>query len=147
MARTDAQTTITITDKEFALLDEIAHSDYTAVNGATPEHLDDVGGVWFWADELAGSCETNKLGVAALVGSLTEKGLVKTYMVSAAERRSGDEDAIWMTQAGFDAWKAVHDSNERIAGQPDIEPDLNLLTPVEQRFLFGDDDERGLVVA
>ncbi len=41
-----------------------------------------------------------------------------------------------------DMSEAVGASGKRIAGQPDIEPDLNLLTPVEQRFLFGDDDER-----
>ena len=37
------------------------------------------------------------------VSSLTEKGLIGSYKVTAKERRMGDEDTIWMTKAGAEA--------------------------------------------
>lgn len=92
-----------LTPLQFQLMDLVAHSEYNAGNGSTPQSASDVD-VWFWADQLASSMGISEKAVGGVVSSLMTAGYVDVNIVSAAERRRGDEDSIGFTEAGFAAW-------------------------------------------
>lgn len=88
----------TVTPNQYAMLVKIARSLYTTVNGAEPETLDDVGVVWLF------EAIENKADNGTAV-SLVNAGLIGMDQVKVA-RGEPPESTIWLTQAGFDAYKA-----------------------------------------
>ena len=104
--------TIKLTDLEYRVMDAIAHSQYTPVNGTTPKTRDEMASVWFWPDEIASEIGETKHVVAGALGSLTQKEAISTYLVSAEERRRGDDSHIDFSDIGFDAWRAARDKRE-----------------------------------
>lgn len=120
-----------LTPLQFQLMDLVAHSEYNAGNGATPESASDVN-VWFWADELASSMGISEKAVGGVVTSLTEAGFVEVDIVTAAQRRQGDESSIWFTDAGFAAW-----AEARMSTAPslhdEVEPEPEFQSPEEAK--------------
>lgn len=84
-----------MTTLQNAMLKNIAKSDFTDVNGSEPRTLDDVGNVW--ADDVISSAEDK-----GVFTSLLRAGLVE-HQAFANKR----DNTVSLTQAGFDAYKAI----------------------------------------
>ena len=82
------------TKLQASLLTSIARSEFTAVNSAEPETLDDIG--WVWAN--------------CVIETAEDKGVFTSLVNAGFARHSGNKgrDAcVTLTQAGFDAYKAI----------------------------------------
>jgi DNA-binding MarR family transcriptional regulator len=69
--------------------------------------------VWFWAADMAADLNITAKAVGGVVTSLQEKGLVRVNIVTAAERRLGDESTIGMTEAGEAAYVAAYPDHKK----------------------------------
>jgi hypothetical protein len=81
------------TKLQAAFLAIIARSEFTAVNGAEPSALADVG--WVWAD--------------CVIENAQDKGVFTSLLKAKLTKHSGKgkEACVTLTQAGFDAYKAA----------------------------------------
>lgn len=99
-------TKMTFTKNELAMLDNIARSEYTMLNGARPTTFDDIrDGTWTF--DVGHGFKTTS--IPGIVSSLVKKGLVWSH--DNTERAPNPSNAsVGMTEAGFAAWK-WHDDN------------------------------------
>lgn len=82
-----------ITKLEAEMLSKIARSDFAVANGGEPETLDDIGEVW--AD--------------VIIETPRDKGVFTSLQGKGLAAHSGGpkrEAGVWLTQAGFEAYKA-----------------------------------------
>lgn len=86
-------TKITVTPLQAKLLNAIARSEYTNVNGAVPKSIDDCGEVW--AKYIINTA--SRKGVAT---SLINAGLI------GVRQETKMDNTVWLTEAGFAAWQA-----------------------------------------
>jgi hypothetical protein len=93
-----------LTARQYALMDLIAHHEYNAINGATPEKAADVN-TWLWADEFAKELGETGKAVGGLLTTLTEKGFIGVNKVKKVKGQA-DESGVWFTDDGFAAWAA-----------------------------------------
>lgn len=70
--------------------------------------------VWFWAADMAADLNITAKGLVRVVTSLQAKGLVRVNIVTAAERRRGDESTIGMTVAGEAAYVAAYPAHKKL---------------------------------
>jgi len=97
-----ATATVKTTANELKMLNNIARSLYTPMNGGYPKTFEDAGSVWTF-DVVEGW--PNQRSVSGIISSLVKKELVG---ICKADKTSGDDhDAIWMTEAGFAIWQAA----------------------------------------
>ena len=75
-----------ITELELRMIDEIAHSDYSYLNGATPNSKEDIGWVWNPVETAQDK---------GVMTSLIKKGLVLHQVYDA------NETIVTLTDAGF----------------------------------------------
>jgi len=87
---------LNLTDLEIKLLRRIVLDDYAPGNGAYPHCFEDCGATWAFV------LETKADG--GVFSSLKQKGLVDINKVSAADKRRGDDDSVWLTEAGYEAF-------------------------------------------
>jgi len=91
---------INITELEKLVIENIALNDYTAINAARPETVEDVGGVW--SDCLdCGPNEINRVSIPGVVSSLVKKGLVET------NGETGRDACVYLTDRGLEAFKKL----------------------------------------
>jgi hypothetical protein len=84
-----------LSELEFRLLQNIVLNDFTVVNGAEPESLDDVGPVWSnCLDQSGGPNYLRPRSIPGLVTALGRKGLLRT-----------DGECVSLTPDGFAAYK------------------------------------------
>ena len=88
--------TPTLTTLQTAMLNKIARSEFSRVNGGYPETLDDVGEVW-------ANCTLQTKADGGVFTTLAALGLVDIYKAPRARR---DESTVWLTETGFAAYKA-----------------------------------------
>ena len=81
------------TKLQAAFLAIIARSEFTAVNGAEPSALADIG--WVWSD--------------CVIENNTDKGVFTSLLNAGLAEHSGKgkQACVTLTQAGFDAYKAA----------------------------------------
>ena len=77
-----------ITELELSIIDKIAYSDFTNINGAEPKDINDIG--WVWAN-----CIIESKSDGGVFSSLLKKGLVKHTGFG------DDDDAVTLTESGF----------------------------------------------
>ncbi len=95
-----------LTALQLSLMNLLAHSEYNSNNGATPTCSSDVN-TWLFASEYAAEMSISEKAVGGVITSLTEAGMIGVNIVTAKQRKTGDESGIWFTDAGFDAWLAA----------------------------------------
>ena len=83
-----------LTNLEVAMIKEIAYSDYTSLNGATPKCLNDIG--WVWAN-----CVIYSNADKGVFSSLVKKGL------AVHSGNSGEDACVTLTEAGFQAFQTI----------------------------------------
>lgn len=101
-----------LTMLEYKVLQWIAYNQMNELNGARPENATQTA-CYCWVDEMADAIGKDQKVVKGVLGSLTNKEFIGTNQVSTDERKTGDEDTIWMTPAGYMAW----DEAEKIQKQ------------------------------
>ncbi len=94
-----------LTNLELQVLECIDQSEY----GDTLR--DDI---WFWAADMAADIGISAKALGGVVTSLQEKGFVRVNIVTAAERRRGDESTICMTEAGMNAYVAAKPDHKKL---------------------------------
>lgn len=77
-----------ITQLELDMIESIAYSDYTNINGAEPKTIDDIG--WVWAN-----CIIESKSQGGTFASLLKKGLAKHTGFN------DDDDCVTLTESGF----------------------------------------------
>jgi len=96
-----------LTNLQYNVMNHIAHHEYNPNNGATPEHHSDVN-TWFWADDWARELNLTGQQIGGVLASLENAG----YLIidkQPKRRNEPDDSTCWFTEAGFAAWKAIHD--------------------------------------
>ena len=83
-----------MTPKQAAMIRKIARNDFTPVNGSEPESLSDID--WVWADTVIEDAEDK-----GAFTSLVNAGLAEH------NGHKGRDSCVTLTQAGFDAYKAL----------------------------------------
>ncbi len=107
-----------LTNLQFGVLNEMAHSEFTQDNGSTPDTAVSVN-VWFWPDEMAKELGITEHALGGVVASLVNAGLVEVHIVSKKDKkRYNDESTIAFTQAGFDAWQADFKAGRKYEAAP-----------------------------
>lgn len=92
--------TPTLTTLQIAMLNKIARSEFSRINGGYPETLDDVGEVW-------ANCTLQTKADGGVFTTLAALGLVDIYKAPRNARRGGNDDStVWLTETGFAAYKA-----------------------------------------
>lgn len=81
-----------VTELELNMIDSIAYSEYTIVNGCEPKSLDDIG--WVWAN-----CIIESKSDGGVFASLSKKGLVSHTGFG------DDDDGVTLTEEGFKVFK------------------------------------------
>ena len=95
--------TASLTDLQFAVMDNIAHDLFNPTNGADPESASDVH-CYLWAEERARDLGLSAQQVGGLLTGLDTAGLLWMQKPS-----KGDPDGgCGFTEAGFEAWKTRH---------------------------------------
>ena len=76
------------------MIKNIAESQWTEVNGNTPDNSDETTG-WYYTEDLDTNMDTNQ--VRGVVTSLVKKGLVGV-------QEDEDDNQIWLTDLGFEIY-------------------------------------------
>ncbi len=95
------------TPKEMLLLENIAHSEMCAANGATPESAADTNS-YLWADERASALGISEQAVGGLLTTLQAKAAIGVTRPT----RQDPDGGVWFTDGGFTAWMAQRGEGE-----------------------------------
>ena len=102
--------THSLTKLQAQLMNLVAHAEHNPNNGSRPTCAADVA-TWLWADELAKNMGISEKAVGGVITSLTEAGLVNVNIVTAKQRKMGDDSSISFTDAGFAAFEKAFPIN------------------------------------
>ena len=82
-----------VTILESKMIEKIAESEFTDINGDIPDSVDDIG--WVWADIIIEDAEDK-----GVFTSLNKKGLVE-------HSGKGRDAVVTLTQSGFEVYKSL----------------------------------------
>ncbi|PIZ30310.1 MAG: hypothetical protein COY40_04995 [Alphaproteobacteria bacterium CG_4_10_14_0_8_um_filter_53_9] len=102
---------MTITAKEYNVLNAIAHHEMNSINGDTPTQASEVQ-TYLWADDFGGEMQLNEHAVGGVIASLIEKKLIE---VGEWDEK---DNYVNFTDLGFDEWSAVHLCDELKTAEP-----------------------------
>lgn len=93
-----------MTEYEFKVMNAIAHSEYTPINGATPEDSGDCS-TWLWPSDIAKEVSLTVNQVKGVLSSLVKKEWI---VIGYACKELGDtDDSVDFTEEGFVCWQHV----------------------------------------
>ena len=101
-----------LTHLQYRVMNHIAHHEMNSSNGATPETHSDVN-TWLWADEWASDLGLTGQQIGGVLASLENAGYIGMDKVRKTRHMQADESSCWFTEAGFAAWKLIHDEESK----------------------------------